>query len=117
MKQENRFDVSEKGGNDMASILKMVGILVVITNTVVCMANMGVMGLLIGVPMGLVASLIYFALAEVLENQEQIFQAIRNLEKSIPSEIRKENQVKCPNCQKIHHDTASNCPHCGYSDR
>lgn len=99
----------------MSSILKMVVILVVVANTVICVANMGFMGILIGVPMGLVGSLVYFALAEVLENQEQIFQAIHQLEKTIPSNIRKENEKTCPNCEKIHHDTASNCPHCGYS--
>lgn len=101
----------------MASILKMVGILVVVGNVVVCVANMGGMGFLVGVPLGLVASIIYFALAEVLENQEQIFQAVRNLKKSIPSEIRRENQEICPKCNEVHHNTASNCPHCGHSYR
>lgn len=106
-----------KRGNNMTSLLKIVGILTIVGNIVVCGANLGVTGILIGIPMGFMSSLVFFAVAELLENQEQIFQAIRNLEKSIPSAVRKENEQICPKCNEMHHNTASNCPHCGHSYR
>jgi large conductance mechanosensitive channel len=97
----------------MSSTLDFIGAIIIIITIIVGIMSGSFLIFLFVVAIGIVTAIIFFALAKVLENQENILYILDKQEKAI-KKSNGEEKVVCPKCNYAHDDDYTSCPHCGY---
>lgn len=98
----------------MTLILYIIGAVVFIVSVIAGFSFDSFSGILISLVCGLSSAMIFFALARIIENQENILYKLTYQE----NEIRKSLIVKkiCQKCDYTYDSDYSSCPHCGNKD-
>jgi large conductance mechanosensitive channel len=97
----------------MSSTLDFIGAIIIIITIIVGIMSGSFLMFLFVVAIGIVIAIIFFALAKILEDQENILYKLDKQEKAIKKSIGEE-KVVCPKCNYAHDDDYTSCPHCGY---
>jgi len=95
----------------MSVFLFIVGAIVFIASIIMGIATWGFIGIIIGLPAGVVSSSLFFGLASVLDKQDDIlakFQSHDERQRKPPATIT------CARCEKEYDGGRSNCPHCAF---
>lgn len=95
----------------MYKILYVTGLLLLGIGVVGGLATAGFFGLIAGLLGSGVLSLLFFAAARILENQEYIVKKLHDIQNKQQMDI---NTVICEKCQKTYTGDYSSCPYCGY---
>ena len=97
----------------MKSVLWFCGIFTMIIALIVGIASGSFIGAIFGIIGGITSGIIFFALAFILENQEDIIYKLNKLE-----EINKKTRDKltCNHCNHTYDDDYSSCPKCGHRE-
>jgi len=95
----------------MSVFLFLAGIIVLIASIIMSIASWGFIGVIIGLPAGIISSTIFFGLAKVLENQDTILAMLQAQDERLRKSPEK---ITCTRCKKEYDDSYSGCPHCAY---
>jgi large conductance mechanosensitive channel len=60
---------------------------------------------------GVIGSVIYFALAAILVNQNKI---LYQLQHGLPKTLKPAKKAQCEKCESMYNADMSSCPHCGF---
>jgi large conductance mechanosensitive channel len=99
----------------MISALYFVGAIVFIISVIAGFLSGSFWGFVIAVVGGIASTIIFFALANILEKQNSILYRLQNLEEK---ELKNKNIEKkiCLKCNYKYDTDYSSCPHCGYRE-
>lgn len=98
----------------MIIVLYTIGIIFLIVSVIYGFAIGGVPGVTIAIS-GIISSILYFALAKILGNQEEIFRRLNRIEEA-PRRLMRQNNKKCENCGSSYDNDMHSCPHCGHKE-
>lgn len=73
------------------------------------------MGFMISIAGGISSAIIFFALARIIELQENILNKLVYQEGAVRKSQRDEKRV-CPSCNNKYDDECNSCPYCGHRD-
>lgn len=100
----------------MLSILYIIGGIIIIISIIGGFMSGSFLGFLLAVASGGITAIIFFALAKIIENQENIIYKLDKQEENIRKSLVQE-KVVCPKCNYEHASDYSSCPHCGYREK
>ena len=95
----------------MSIVLSIIGALIIIASIIVGILTRSGSGFFVIVIGGVISSIIYFGLAQVLDNQEAIQDRLYRLEELIKKPPMK---IMCVKCEKEYDEGFSSCPHCAH---
>lgn len=103
----------------MAKLLKIIGILTaivtVIAGIVGAVESDSLLVFTICLISGIIQAIVYYAMARVLENQEEMQWRLRNMELLLQSQNKETTEKrKCPCCGRSYEIDRDSCPYCGY---
>lgn len=94
--------------------LYIVGIVVMIVGIITGIFSGSFIGFLMSVFGSIVLSIILFALAQIINNQEDLFDQLKEQELTISRIVPKNKKVnKCSNCKSEYDIKMNSCPYCG----
>ena len=99
----------------MASIMKVIAVInaiISIIGVLFILVTAGFFVALITAIAGMASILMILAIAEILQNQEDMREAIKNIERILPS-LAKDLNIVCDRCNNNYDSTCRSCPHCG----
>ena len=99
----------------MIILLYIIGIIGLIISIVIGIGTGSFWGFIISLSGGFASSIILFALASILDNQETILSSLASQEEKQRKYINKE-KTTCPRCDREYDVDFSSCPHCGHRD-
>jgi Uncharacterized conserved protein len=99
----------------MVVALYVIGAIAFIISVVAGFSSGSFIGFIIAVAGGISSAIILFALAKILENQENILYKLVNQEEVNRKSCMKEKKA-CLKCGFKYDNDYSSCPHCGYRD-
>ena len=97
----------------MISVLYIIGLIVFIISIVVGFSSGSILGFLIALRSGISSAIIFFAVAKILENQENILFKLENQEEMYKKSFI-QPKIACPKCNYECDNDYTSCPHCGY---
>lgn len=99
----------------MKKALRIIGGCILALSAISGFMTGGVVGILGGLLGGAIAAITFFALAQILEGQDEIKYEIAELRTHTKAVSNTINGVPpCPKCGKDYDSELSSCPHCGY---
>lgn len=99
----------------MITALMITGALVMIISLIAGFASGSFVGFLAYFGGGIVASIMFFALSKILDNQESILYRLEYIEETAKGSRAREKKV-CPNCSRQYDGDRNSCPHCGHRE-
>ncbi|MCL2378095.1 MAG: hypothetical protein FWC77_03110 [Defluviitaleaceae bacterium] len=95
----------------MSVILFVLGFITIIAGIIIGLMTGSFLGFIASLAGSIFSSAIFFALARILEKQDEILTMLQS------SEARKRNPIdtiKCTRCEKEYDSSCNNCPHCAF---
>ena len=99
----------------MILVLYIIGAVSFIISLVASFSSGSLMEFFILIAGGIASSIIFFALARVLEFQEKIFTKLEHQEEATKRSQSHKKRL-CPKCNCEYDEECNSCPHCGYRD-
>ena len=99
----------------MIFALYAIGAIAFIISLVAGFSSGSPIGFFISLAGGASSAVILFALARILENQENILHKLQYQEEIQRRSRRQDNKV-CPKCDYKYESDSTSCPHCGFRD-
>jgi uncharacterized paraquat-inducible protein A len=99
----------------MQVLLYAVGGIIIMVSLIAGVASGSFFRFLFTVASGGITAAIFFALAMIMGNQEDIIYRLDRQEERMRRMLTKE-KVVCPKCNYEHDSDYSSCPHCGYRE-
>lgn len=99
----------------MVILLYIIGVIVFIASLVTGFGTGTALGVILGIAGGISSAIVFFALAKIIENQQNMFYMIETLN-SFQRESQSKEKKTCPKCNRIYDISFSSCPHCGYRE-
>ncbi|WP_407269803.1 hypothetical protein [Radiobacillus sp. PE A8.2] len=97
----------------MIAALIACGIIVLISSVIVGVFSGSFFGFILAVIGGVFSSVIFFALAKIIDNQETMLLKIYKLEDFNRKQVKKEDTV-CSKCNYTYDQELNSCPKCGW---
>lgn len=99
----------------MITLLYIVGVLTLVISGIVGIYSGSFLGFLISIAGGFATTIIFFALANILDNQITIIYTLKKQEEKQRKLLSQEKKV-CSKCNKEYDHDYGSCPHCGFRD-
>lgn len=99
----------------MVSALYIIGVIVFVLSIITGFLSRSFTGVVAGLVGGVTSSVIFFALAKIIENQESILYKM-DYKEEIERKLRAQEKKTCPKCDYKYDGDYSSCPHCGYKE-
>ena len=97
----------------MVTLLYIIGVIILIISGIAGLYSGSFIGFLISIAGGFATTIIFFALAKILDNQETILYALANQKEKQRKHLIQEKKI-CSKCNKEYDFDYGSCPHCGY---
>jgi DNA-directed RNA polymerase subunit RPC12/RpoP len=102
-------------GIQLIAVLYVIGAIVILISIIVGFLSGSFIHFLIPVVGGIFSGIIFFALAQILDNQESILLKLEQQE----AKFRKAfpiPKIECPKCNYKYDSDYTSCPHCGHRE-
>ncbi|WP_161625886.1 zinc ribbon domain-containing protein [Pontibacillus marinus] len=99
----------------MNTVLRIMGIIAIITSIVVGVSTKSFFGCLFWVTGGACIAVILFALDIIIDNQKHISELLQ--QQSVHTKKLRTAYKTCPKCGYEHEETRKSCPKCGHRER
>lgn len=103
------------GSNRMISFLYIIGIVVFVVGIIAGIMSGSFMGFIIALISGVTSGTIFFALANILENQQSIMSKLEKHEHLL-KKCGTQQKLICKKCNYEYEEDCTYCPNCGYRD-
>jgi uncharacterized paraquat-inducible protein A len=97
----------------MITALYFIGVITLIISIFAGIFSGSVLVFFISIAAGISSSIVLFALANIIENQENILYKLEHQEET-EKQIRMQDRKECPKCNYKYDGDSNSCPHCGY---
>jgi len=98
----------------MNSVLRILGIIAIITSIIVGALTQSFFGGLFWVIGGVCIAAILFALDLIIDNQKHISELLQ--QQSFHTKKLRATYIPCPKCGYEHEETRKSCPNCGHRE-
>jgi len=96
-------------------LLYIIGVVAFVISLVAGFSSGSLLGFFISIVGGTSSAVILFALAKIIENQENILYKLQYQEEMNRKSGNKDKKV-CPKCNYKYDNDYNSCPHCGHRD-